>query len=890
MFFHNLERAFERETVCDAAGRPSASPRPGEAAGQQSWAWRVGNTCLCCTPVTSPSPTTRFEELFAQHRTAAIPDLWPWQREVLAACEATARDVAIDLPTGTGKTLLGLLIGEDCRQAGHGPVAYVAGNKSLARQVERQARDLRIPIVRFQGSKDGWSNADVRTYNFGDAVGVMNYWNYFNASPGIEAAGLLILDDVHLLETPLRDMYTVTIPRADALYDEVLRRIVGTCPYYSLAADYLNGVVPPGPPEMLVFPDSADLADEVRGLLDGRLLNGSSSWWAWQQIRQRLEICCWLVSARAVTFTPYIPPSQTYPHFAGPSRRIYMSATIGTVDDLRRRLGAPPLAKVSSSVQPRQGERAVVLSDAVETPTIAEMVDGMRELLAISPKALWLCARKETATTVMAALQAARLPGAVRLLEGDNGADEAFASDGEGHLVAAGRYDGMDFPDEACRIEVLPEIPVGTTDLEEWTTAYLRDAGFADARFSQRLAQALGRCNRSQDDRAVYVLADPEFLSRLSERRTTDLLPDDVYGDIFGALRRSDAGFEEGLREAGRFLAGEDILPAAAPVRAAVTPAPSTGTDEVDGFIALWLEDYARAAELFDAAAAGLGSRPEHQAFWLAMRALALGQIARYGDRAAAADASQALATAAKAGSSSTFFTRLRLSSTRLSGKQPDFAAGEPDAIFSAWDAVISRYGSAGPRFEKWSAALVDELASDDHDTVARGIARFGDEVLGLSAAAPKATSGEADAEWEFAQPHRVLTFEVKLAPTSKRVVNDDVEQAEGATRAAAATRGVSARGLLVTPWPDADQTALQRLDRVRLISRDVLVGEARFALGLLQDYRRGWSDEAQARADRRRAVQPHIPPFDWLWRAQEASVGWVDTAALAAARRPKGR
>jgi hypothetical protein len=32
----------------------------------------------------------------------------------------------------------------------------------------------------------------------------MNYWNYFNASPGVEPAGMLILDDVHLLEPSQR--------------------------------------------------------------------------------------------------------------------------------------------------------------------------------------------------------------------------------------------------------------------------------------------------------------------------------------------------------------------------------------------------------------------------------------------------------------------------------------------------------------------------------------------------------------------------------------------------------------------------------------------------------------------------------------------------------------
>ncbi len=155
--------------------------------------------------------------------------------------------------------------------AANRPVAYLAGNKQLAQQIERQARDHDFPVVRFQDSKDTWSKRDVRTYNFARAIGVMNYWKYFNANPGIESAGMLILDDVHLLEGPLRDYFTVFVQAGSGLCHRILSRIVARCPYYRLADDLLHDVDPSSPTEMLVFPDSADLADEVRELLDARL-------------------------------------------------------------------------------------------------------------------------------------------------------------------------------------------------------------------------------------------------------------------------------------------------------------------------------------------------------------------------------------------------------------------------------------------------------------------------------------------------------------------------------------------------------------------------------------------------------------------------------------------
>ena len=270
-------------------------------------------------------PPNRYEALFARHRTPSIPELWPWQGEVLAAYEPLTGDAAIELPTGTGKTLLGLLAGEEFRQSSGRPVAYLAGNKQLAQQVEREARELNLPVVRFQGPNDSWEARSVRNFNWGRAIGVMNYWNYFNAWPGVEPAGMLILDDVHLLEGPLRDFFTVAIGRG-ALYTELLRRISARCPYYSIADDLLNDVDAPRPPEMLVFPDSAELADEVRALLDAQLVDADDpNCWAWRQIREHLQVCCWLLSRRAVTFTPYIPPSQTIEHFSAPARRLYLA-------------------------------------------------------------------------------------------------------------------------------------------------------------------------------------------------------------------------------------------------------------------------------------------------------------------------------------------------------------------------------------------------------------------------------------------------------------------------------------------------------------------------------------------------------------------------------------
>lgn len=50
----------------------------------------------------------------------------------------------------------------------------------------------------------------------------------------------------------------------------------------------------------------------------------------------------------------------------------------------------------------------------------------------------------------------------------------------------------------------------------------------------------LVHCEGGEKDRAVYLLTDPEFLTRFSQRLVLDSLPADVSSDVYAALERAD--------------------------------------------------------------------------------------------------------------------------------------------------------------------------------------------------------------------------------------------------------------------------------------------------------------------------------------------------------------
>jgi len=855
----------------------------------------------------APVAGTRFAELRDAQKAALkiyVADAHRWI------------DMAIELPTGAGKTLLALLILEYWRKEGK-RVSILTGNKTLARQIESEARDLGVPTVRFEGRGDELSARDLRSYRRAGAIAIMNYWVYINQNPAVEPAEVLVLDDAQLAEGALASLFSLRIDSHDhaSLFEQAMR-LFAQYTDSPVADDCVKGLGrgPWGPTDLVPFSDFLAMYDEFEALVDAELRNaGDNADWKdlrfrWGRLRPKARQVLVLLSQDEIVLRPYIYPAQDFEHLDAPVQRIYMSATLDDPDDLRRRLGTPSIRKLEIApelIREEDGRRLFVFnqtpSPSARAEPAEEVLVPLRELLKTTKKSVWLCSSAYEARRWRAWLldqfPRTNRPSTWELTSiGDEFED--FCAAAEGHLFIAGRFEGMDFPDETCRLAVFPSLPRATGALERFVSEQLRDAAFQKTRMLERIKQGIGRCTRGNQDYAVYYFLDTRFYAEMESRPFAALQSERTRRQVELGLELTEDGMGTVVPFATKFLSGdftefdqrETAVRPPAPGPVVKTTAAGTVSDEVEGWRALFEQrNFSRAAVSFEAISAKLAdAEREHRGFWKYMEAFA--EYLRHvfdGQPGALQVSLGHLERAILEGGSSSWFNRLRKAKNTLAGKAEPAAAPDQSAVLDRWDELVEKYPHFKGRFLKWQAAL-RAYFDGTHNQVCAALQSLG-HLLGFVATRP-AGSGVADGLW-VGRDH-AITLEAKIDVGRDSISLADVNQADGHRRGVETELTLSAEkvaALIVTSMRAIDPEASRALGTVRVLPLD-LVGEIQARLEpMMRGYWKGWSrDDAAGRGRLRSIAVKQLPPPRWLLRAIKTSAGPFLTEAELFAEWPK--
>lgn len=689
---------------------------------------------------------------------SAVEGLWFHQGEVLQAWHAvheTEHDLALELPTGTGKTLTGLIIAEWVRRTTRSPVVYACPTTQLAGQVADTAAREGIPAVLLTGSHRNWAPADDVGYSSSSAVCITNYSTVFNSSPKLAVPHLLVLDDAHAGEQFVGEQLAVNIRRQrdPAAYHSVLAALR---PMISpLLLQRLQGSEPdPGAHHQVRL-----LLPAVHGpamtALDAALAELDSPYsFQFAMIRGSLHASCVFLSYGAILVRPLVPPTFENPVFAGAGNRLYLSATLGHSGELERSFGRSEIARIPSGSggQPRSGRRLFVFPDVAAGGDSDGLV---RALLAITRKAVVL-----TQDTIDNAVETASslAPAGVPVLGKADiaGGLTAFSGSLTGVLGLANRYDGLDFPGDACRMVVLDGLP-NAHNLQEKFLGERADAGAALAeRLRTRVVQGAGRCTRQPNDFAVVVIRGVDITRYLANPDVQAALDSELHAEVqFGWDNSIGVSHHEIVANVKMFLAHDEEWraqgePALAEFREGIVQVPPAGSAalqtsaplEVEAWAAASQESWAEASDAMQRAARTVGTGGEATRGYRAVLLYLAGVWLHY---AASSEAERGRARELVAQANAAAARGVWLREMTALPQEPRDTTAADDVAVNAVSAMLAA-GVKADKHAKTRSAMVDGLLQVEFTTYEASLTALG-ALLGAQSSKPDGP-GRCDSAW----------------------------------------------------------------------------------------------------------------------------------------------
>jgi len=501
------------------------------------------------------------EALFVDIKQKKSPGLLSHQADIIRSYMAGAQDkpdVSIQLATGAGKTLIGVLIGEWLRRERKQRVVYLCPNKQLASQVSIQAKDqYGIDTAYFSGSKSGYAQSLKDEYTSASKLAVTSYSSLFNVSPFFDDPQIIILDDVHQAEGFINSLWSVRLLRDNErhteLYESTISLIKEALPQTDFDRIIRRGSDLPTI-EKLPMTDFDLLIPRLSALFDTEI-GATDQVFSWRMICRNLHACHFYFSQSEILIKPLYPPTFTFKPFNDARQRIYMSATLGNSGDLERIVGRKHIFQIP--VPSDWSDRAVgrrffyfpevSLNDEDTLAITKSIISKVERTAYLTPSNRRMAVVEEKLSELL---------DFTIFKAGDiETGSEAFSGSEKAILLLANRYDGIDFPNDECRMLIIDGLPKALNLQEGFQIEKLGMSALYQSRIVTRVTQAFGRTTRNPSDYSAVVVVGDEIVSYLQKSDNRQFLLPELRAEIeFGLEQSRSLSIEDALENIELFL------------------------------------------------------------------------------------------------------------------------------------------------------------------------------------------------------------------------------------------------------------------------------------------------------------------------------------------------
>ena len=472
-------------------------------------------------------PLTLKETFERLDRLQSHVELRPSQLSILDEMDRRIddRDLVLKMGTGNGKTIVGLLYLQRHMQKSRSIVVYLVPTLQLIDQVIADGKSVGINV-------EAWTDrvAPDRAIR-GEAVLVCTYAKFFNGRSVFARSTMpivpeaMVLDDVHAGIEAVRGNFSAKLSaetRIDLL-ELMGQELRAQVPGLMAGVEKKDDAALIEVPYWIIknhLPRITELLAAAAEEEDSDLL------FAWPHLVDRLELARFFVTGTRAEVALDPPAVDLVRHYQQCKHRLFMSASIQDGSALIRELGCAPTA-ANAPLEPTTdagvGERLILTTSLVDPDLHRDTVVSLCKEMSRETNVVVFVASEVAARPWVAA--GATHPSTKEISETIHRLRSSHLGN---FVVMVQRYDGIDLPDNACRLLVVDGIPIGDSLSDRVDLQLFGSVVGIRGKIANRLEQGLGRGVRSSSDYCAVLLVGRDLGNFVSHRATIDHLSPQV--------------------------------------------------------------------------------------------------------------------------------------------------------------------------------------------------------------------------------------------------------------------------------------------------------------------------------------------------------------------------
>ena len=453
------------------------------------------------------------------------------------------KTVALELPTGSGKTLVGLLIGEYRRRKNKEKVLFLCPTNQLVYQVVEQSNlKYGLKAIAFCGKQKDYSPKDKSSFLMAEAIGVTTYSSFFAVNSFFEDVDIIIMDDVHSCEDYIILNWTIQIDSQNTIFVEIVELLK---PFIS-ETDYKYLLEDENIPEvaswcnMLPMPLILNKLDEFQSILQQGIEANSSNYYAYSRISENLKECNIYIANRKILIRPWIAPTMTFKAFVDAKQRILMSATLGKSGELERITGIEKIFRlpiVNDWDKKGLGRKFFTFPDL--SLGIEEQGNIVMALQNLCKKSVFLVPNSKSADAIKKFYDDNLKDTKVFDAKDIEESKQSFVDSSDATIILANRFDGIDFSDDESRLLFIWNLPKTTNLQERFLITRMGASKLYAERIRTRIIQAVGRCSRNPSDYSIVCVIGDTIQNDLTKQEKIKQFAPELRAEIQFGLENS---------------------------------------------------------------------------------------------------------------------------------------------------------------------------------------------------------------------------------------------------------------------------------------------------------------------------------------------------------------